>query len=232
MKRQVCLALVLTAAMVGTASAQEPPAGAAPAAAEPAPATAAAPAAAGGAFGQAGQIVLSTELDGSDLNGFHTDVSFIHTSRSMGGTSSNMFSLSPMGHYFVIPNVAVSAGLVIQHGDQPIGGQTVSATALGILVGAGYSLYLAPMFSIWPQLQIGYIHGSGSYMNVDVSTSQVPLLISVPVLWHPIEHFFVGLAPTFRTELSSSASVMGTSMDQSKQTDIGITAVIGGYFSM
>jgi hypothetical protein len=86
------------------------------------------------------------------------------------------------------------------------------------------------MLSVWPQLQIGYAHASFTVLNTDVTASTIPLTISVPLLFHPAEHFFLGLAPILRTQLTSSASAMGMSMDQSKQTDIGLTAVIGGYF--
>jgi len=235
MRRALLSASALVAAFVGTAHAQPagaPPPEAAPAPTEAAPAPAAAPAApATGGFGQAGQIAIMTALDGSDLN-INTDVSLIHQSQSMGGSSTTVYSLSPMAHYFVMPNLSVSAGIVIQHGSSPVSGSSssVSATGLGILVGAGYNLQLAPMVSLWPQLRIGYVHTSVSGTGISGSESMVPLEILVPVLFHPADHFFVGLGPVFRTQLSNSASSGSTSVDQPKETDIGLTAVIGGYF--
>jgi hypothetical protein len=221
--------------MAGTAFAQEPPPGAPPAA-EPTPAAAppsgAAPAAASGAFGQVGQIAIMTTLDDSMLS-VHPDASFVHMSQSGMGSapSTNSFSLVPTGHYFVIPNLSVSAGLIIQHG--PLApGTDVNVTTLGLMVGAGYNLYLMPNLSIWPQLQIGYAHGSATVMGVDASLSTVPLIVSVPFLYHPVEHFFLGLAPILRTQLTDSESAMGRSVDLPKQTDLGITGVIGGYFSL
>ncbi len=71
--------------------------------------------------------------------------------------------------------------------------------------------------------------GGGS---VSVSGYRIPLIVTVPVLWHPVEHFFVGVGPTLTTELAYSLSAMGQSMDQGKTTDIGLTAVLGGYFGI
>jgi hypothetical protein len=237
--RHLAGALALTLVAASAAQAQDTPA-AAPAEAPPAtppPAASGGGADTAGMFGQAGQIVLMTELDGSTLNIAHSDISFLHVGQSsvggMASSSANMFSLTPMGHYFIMPNVSISAGVVIVHGDIPTGGLgSASATALGLLVGAGYNLHLTPMLSAWAQLQIGYVHESFSFMNTDFTGSMVPLQISVPILFHPAEHFFLGLGPILRTQLSNSVSAMGVSMDQSKETDIGLTAVIGGYFGM
>jgi hypothetical protein len=123
MKRHLFAAAVALIAMAGTARAQTPEATPATVPAEPTSATpAAAPAGDTAAtFGRAGQIAIMTTLDDSDLN-IHSDVSLVHTSNSMGGSSQSTFSLSPTGHYFVIPNVSVSAGLIIQHGDVAVTG--------------------------------------------------------------------------------------------------------------
>ena len=54
----------------------------------------------------------------------------------------------------------------------------------------------------------------------------IPLVVTVPVLWHPASHFFLGLAPTLRTDLVAKLE----GMNIGKTTDVGLTAVIGGYF--
>ncbi len=82
------------------------------------------------------------------------------------------------------------------------------------------------MFSIWPHIGLAYDHQSFSYGGMDTSSYSIPLIVTVPVLWHPAQHFFLGLAPTLTTELISKSS----GNDLPKTTDIGLTAVIGGYF--
>ena len=75
---------------------------------------------------------------------------------------------------------------------------------------------------MWAKLALGYAHLSISSGNTSASGHTIPLGITVPFLYHPIEHFFFGLGPSFTTELSSSSS--------SKSTSIGISSVAGGYF--
>jgi len=229
--RSLITALAITMAATGAAQAQDQTPPADPAATPPAtpPATTNA---AGGGLGQVGQIALLIAMDGSSINLANSDVSFIHTSSSMGGGSANLFSLSPTAHYFVAPNISVSGGLIVQTGstsiDTGLGSVSVDATAIGINAGAGYNLPLTPMLSLWPQLQIGYVHTSASAGGNSASGYTIPLQVLVPLLWHPAEHFFLGIGGVFRTELASKME----SMDQAKQTDVGLNALIGGYFNL
>jgi len=80
--------------------------------------------------------------------------------------------------------------------------------------------------SLWPRLGIAYNHESFSVGSTDQSGYSLALRISVPVLWHPSSHFFLGAGPAFSTELLSKVE----GVDQGKATDIGLTALIGGYF--
>jgi hypothetical protein len=48
----------------------------------------------------------------------------------------------------------------------------------------------------------------------------------VPVLFHPVEHFFIGLGPYFAMDLSSKVE----DEDNYKDTAFGVQATVGGWF--
>lgn len=222
-------ALLLTPAF--HAMAQEP----APAAAEPppaaTPASAPAPASAPmgadpGAFGSLGQFAVSIDLPFMNEG---PQLAIVHQSHSMGGDSSTSIAIQPSLDYFVAPHVSVGGQVGIGHGSTglSVAGSTINQTVIGVEIRGGYELPLADTVSLWPRLGIGYNHtsysgGGGS----DSSGYDLDLLVSVPVLWHPASHFFLGAGPAFTTQLVNK--VQG--MSQSKETDIGLTAIIGGYF--
>lgn len=213
MRRLLRSATILLAMTTATAARAQAPEGAPPVV--PA-ATTSAPADVAAAFGQVRQIVVTGDAQ----------VSFAHNSASGGGGSSNTLTLMPSASYFVVPNVSVGVGLLIQHGSNSfntgVGSFSADVTTIGLILSGGYNLHLTPVLSMWAQLALGYAHTSTSSGNMSASGHTVPLGISVPFLYHPVEHFFFGLGPSFTTELSSSSS--------SKETSIGISSVVGGYF--
>ncbi len=222
-------ALLLAPAL--SAMAQEPPPAPAPAATEPppAPAAPATPPRASGGFGSAGQLVLSVDLP---FTNEAPQFAIYHESVSMGGTSSTIIAIQPSADYFVIPNLSVGGAIGVAHGNGVAGVPDASGTAVLIEARVGYNIPLNEMFSIWPHIGIAYEHVSVDFTGGSGSGNRVPLVVTVPVLWHAADHFFVGLGPTLTTDLSYSISVGGQSMDQPKTTDVGLTAVLGGYFGI
>ncbi|MFL5305170.1 MAG: hypothetical protein ACJ8F1_08150 [Polyangia bacterium] len=222
-------ALLLTPAF-HAAMAQEP----APAALEPPPATSTAPAAAPasnpmsagtGAFGSVGQLAVSVDLP---MTNEAPQFAIYHHSVSMGGPSITAINIQPSLDYFVAPNISVGGQIGVQHGSADLfgGSGNDTATAFGLELRGGYNLALNDMFSIWPHLGIAYEHVSISGGGTSATGYLIPLLVTVPVLWHPASHFFIGLAPTLRTDLVAKLE----GMNIGKTTDVGLTAVIGGYF--
>ncbi len=185
----------------------------------PAPAPAAAPSTIGGddnaaLFGVQGQFAVTDDLQ----------LSLLHQSFSMGGSSSTSVSFDPSLDYFVAPNLSVGGTLIIQHGDAT--GLSTDATRIGIGVRGGYDLRLANLISFWPQLQLAYAHDSVSSGGTDITGYDIQLAIFAPFLFHPVPHFFVGIGPAFATDLVSKVQ----SMSASKETDIGLQSVVGGHF--
>jgi opacity protein-like surface antigen len=223
-------ALLLTPAF-HAAMAQEP----APAAIEPPPATTPAPAAAApgasmgagtGAFGSQGQIAISVDLPFMNEG---PQLAIVHESSSMGGGSSTKIGIQPSLDYFVAPHVSVGGQVGIGHGSTglSVGGSSINQTVIGVEVRGGYELPLTDSVSLWPRLGIGYNHTSYSGGGgADSSGYDLDLLVSVPVLWHPASHFFIGAGPALTTQLVNKVE----GMSQPKTTDIGLTALIGGYF--
>jgi opacity protein-like surface antigen len=140
--------------------------------------------------------------------------------------------IQPSLDYFVIPNLSIGGAVGVAHGTGAVGVPDVSGTGILVEARVGYNIPLNDMFSIWPHLGIGYEHVSVDFNGGSGSGYRVPLIVTVPVLWHPADHFFLGVGPTLTTELANSITVNGQSMDQQKTTDVGLTAVLGGYFGI
>ena len=221
---KLCLsgAFALVIAASGVAFAQAPPANYPPEAAPPggtAGGTVAAPVAAGdlaGGFGVLGQLVVSDDVA---LNVIH---------QSQGDSSSWNIALQPALDYFIAPNISVGGSLGIAHGSSSTSGVSGSTdvTAIAIAVRGGYALRLTEMLSLWARLSLGYTHMSVSFGGMDQSGYQIPLQIFAPLMFHPVQHFFIGVGPALGLELVSK--VEGNSVD--KETDIGLLSTIGGYW--
>lgn len=218
----VALSLSLCTFAAAPARAQD---AAPPPPAAPAPAVGGPPAP--GAFGSQGQLVINTDIP---LHQTEPSLFLVHESASMGGGSSTTFGIVPSLDYFLAPNVSVGGIVGIQRESASADGLGGTGTVTGIIVGArvGYNVVLTDAFSLWPRLSLSYEHLSFSGSGVSASGYVIPLSIFVPVLWHPAQHFFVGLGPVFATNLISK--VEGN--DASKTTDIGIQATLGGYFNI
>jgi hypothetical protein len=168
-------------------------------------------------FGHMGQIVPS----GS--------VSFAWSSTKVPGgasVSDTAFTFAPTFGYFVIDNVLIG-GSLLGSIRSPESGDSI--TGFGIAVMGGYNVNLMEKFSLLPQLSLGYTSfGSGSG-DAKISNGRTGLEIFVPILWHVVPHFFLGIGPNLHTDLSSSTSVGGVSGDGDKVTTIGIMTTIGGW---
>jgi hypothetical protein len=196
------------------------------AAAPPAP-----PAAAPPMFGVEGQLLLSIDLPFMNEG---PQFAILHESSTMNGLSSTRIVVQPSVDYFVAPRLSIGAQLGIDHVSisippPPPGVDAIDAsnggTTLSVEARIGYDVPIADTISIWPRLGLGYTHTSTSYVYSPAVTGySVPLSLTVPFLWHPGSHFFVGAGPAFVTQLvDKSGGVSGP-----KTTDYGITALIGG----
>jgi hypothetical protein len=182
-------------------------------------------------FGAEGQLLLSIDLPFMSEG---PQFAIVHESSTMNGPSSTRIVVQPSVDYFVAPCVSMGAQLGVDHvsisipppppgveaADVSNGGTTLSVEAR-----VGYAVPIADAISIWPRLGLGYNHTSTSYVYTPaVDGYSVPLSLTVPFLWHPGSHFFVGAGPAFVTQLINKSE--GAS--RPKTTDYGVTALIGG----
>jgi len=180
-----------------------------------------------GDFGTKGQLSVNVDLPfTSDAPQF----AIYNTSQNMGGGSSTTVIIAPALDYFVAPNVSIGGQIGYRHESFTSAGSPVSQVGSGFVLGAraGINFPINGTLSFWPRLSLTYSTLSGG----GASTMVVPLGISAPLLWHPASHFFLGVGPFFATDLSSSYEVGGLSVDGVKTTDVGLQAVVGGYFGL
>ena len=172
-------------------------------------------------MGGQGQIVIAADIPFLTTSPVF---SIVRSSTNMNGGSATDIVIAPSADYFVAPNVSVGALLGLSM-TSVTGGDV---TTFGLMPRVGYSLSLTDVLSIWPRIGIGYVHTSVS--GGGGSGYVIPMLIEAPILWHPATHFFLGAGPMLSLELVDKATIAGTSMDQPKTTNFGITTMIGGYF--
>jgi hypothetical protein len=159
----------------------------------------------------------------------------VHETNTMNGPSSTRIVIQPSVDYFIAPNVSVGGELGIDHlsvstPSPPYGyGQATNnstgATAISAEARVGYNVSLTETVSLWPRLGLGYVYTTTSFPYApDATGHSIPLSLSVPFLWHPGGHFFVGGGPAIVTQLSNEIS----GANGSKSTDYGLLGLIGG----
>ena len=147
-----------------------------------------------GVFGDKGQVAISS------------DAALSISSKSISGVSGSTtnITLLPAVDYFVANNVSV--GGFIQLNYTATDGH--HDTTFGIGPRVGYNVAFSERFSFWPKLGLSYTNTTLSLptatpdVRVSQSDSHLALNIFAPVVFHPVQHFFVGFGPALDTDLS------------------------------
>lgn len=154
-----------------------------------------------GVFGLDGQLAISSDAG----------LSISNTSISGQDGSATVLVLRPAVDYFLIDNLSLGGFLGLEYASSPGGSSTVFAIGPRV----GYNVPLSRMFSIWPKL--GFSFASTSQETDDITTGDVTIEGEeetstsiafngyVPVMFHPVEHFFLGFGPALDTDLSGDA---------------------------
>ena len=164
-----------------------------------------------GVFGGRGQLAISTDA------GLYVST----TSTSGVDGSTTRLTLRPAVDYFVFNNI--SAGGVIGLDYTSTSGAHTTTFAIGPRV--GYNFAFAERFSFWPKLGFSYSSSSTSVAveptppGTSASGNHFALNVFAPVMFHPVQHFFVGFGPALDTDLTGDA----------KQTTIAGRLTVGGY---
>lgn len=167
----------------------------------------------GEVFGGKGQIAISS------------DAALVVSSASTSGVtgSTTTIQLHPALDYFVVQNISVGGFLGVDYsktGDS-------HATRLGIGPRVGYNLPLSDLLSVWPKIGFSYSSTSSSTTvntpagptSGTVTASSFALNLYVPLMFHPVQHFFAGFGPFLDTDLSGDI----------KQTVFGAKLTVGGW---
>ena len=135
-------------------------------------------------------------------------------SGSDGGTTS--IQLAPAADYFVIPNLSVGGFIGFDYVHS--GDSDSSRFSIGPRV--GYNLAFSDLISIWPKGGFSFAYTSDSQSGSESTTnSAFALNLFVPVMFHPVQHFFAGFGPFLDTDLSGD----------SKATAFGGKLTLGGW---
>jgi hypothetical protein len=169
-----------------------------------------------GIFGDRHELAISSDA-GFELS---------NTNLSGQGGSTTTLTLRPAVDYFVIDSLSIGGFLGLDY-TAPPGGST---TAFSIGPRVGYNLRFSERFSVWPKIGFSFASTTekrdavtlpdGTRVDpTDTTNTSVQLNIFVPVMFHPVQHFFIGLGPAFDLDLSGS----------NKATTIAARLTLGGW---
>ncbi|MET0390285.1 MAG: hypothetical protein ABW321_30215 [Polyangiales bacterium] len=133
---------------------------------------------------------------------------------------STYIAFAPAADYFIIDGFSIGGTLGIDYSNV----RDADTTRFTIGPRVGYNLSFTNMLGIWPKLGFAFAHSSTSVDvddNTEVSTSNsaIALNLFVPVMFHPVTHFFLGLGPYLDTDLSGDNRV----------TQYGVKLTVGGW---
>ena len=156
-----------------------------------------------GVFGDKGQVTVSS------------DAGLAMSSTSISGVngSTTTLTLRLAIDYFLANNVSLGGFIGLDYASA--GGAHSTTFAIGPRV--GYNLTFSERFSFWPKLGFSYSTTSFSAdtatpapdinLTTTTSGSHVALNLFALVMFHPIQHFFLGFGPALDTDLSGPAKV-------------------------
>ncbi|MCP3103063.1 hypothetical protein LZ198_29705 [Myxococcus sp. K15C18031901] len=158
----------------------------------------------GGAFGSAGQFVISSDASGN--LGYTTE-----------GAGYGFIRLNPSVDYFLKENLSIGSGVDIAAAFYD--GDTVAAFGLNARV--GYNIPLGEKVSVWPKGTVTLFLGDNILALQDGTGSAATVLLEgyAPFLYHVTPHFFVGAGPRLSIGLGDDVDVT-----------ISVGTTVGGYF--
>jgi hypothetical protein len=134
------------------------------------------------------------------------------TFESQNDADTTRFELAPTLLYFITDHWAIGGGftLGITSGD---GGDT---TLIGLQPTVGYNLPINDSWSFLPQGSIYFVALGG-----DADGQALGFEAYAPFLFHAASHFFLGIGPVLRADITSDAGEVFR---------FGATSIVGGYF--
>lgn len=152
-------------------------------------------------FGQAGQVAISSD---ASLD--------IRETMIKDGPNAFRIVLAPAADFFVVTGLSLGGFVSLDYtksGDS-------HATRFGIGPRVGYNVPFSDLLSLWPRVGFSYAHTSASGGG---SGDALALNFFVPLMLHPVEHFFAGFGPFLDVD----------TIGDTKATVIGGRLTLGGW---
>jgi hypothetical protein len=163
-------------------------------------------------FGDRGQIALSTE---SALQ-----VSSASTSGVPGSTTT--LTLGPTIDYFLVKSLSIGAFVLFDY--TKAGDNHSTRFVVGPQV--GYNFTLSDLISVWPKIGMSFASTDRTTAvsidgrtNASTTNSNLALNVYVPMMFHPVQHFYAGFGPFLDVDLSGDI----------KTTVFGLRLTLGGW---
>ena len=134
------------------------------------------------------------------------------TLEHQNGADVTDFLIAPTLLYFITDHWAIGGGFTLEI----VGGDGGSFTRLGLQPTAAYHLPINDNWTFLPQGSLYFIALGG-----DADGQTLGFELYAPFLYHLAPHFFAGIGPVLRADLSNDAG---------EAFVFGATSVIGGYF--
>jgi hypothetical protein len=169
-----------------------------------------------GVFGGEGQLAISSDA-GLSITSTSVD--------GVDGSASNV-TFRPAVDYFIVDSISLGGFLGFEYNSAPGG----DSTAFSVGPRVGYNVRLSNRVSVWPKLGFSLANTtqeteevvlpSGATIGGDEETNtSLQLNLFAPVMFHPVEHFFIGFGPALDLDLNGD----------NKATTLALRLTLGGW---
>jgi hypothetical protein len=137
-------------------------------------------------FGDPGQLVISSDANASIF------------AQLAPGDNTYVLQLSPAVDVFVARHLSVGAGADFSYQATTFSDSSADRYMwFGIAPRVGYDIPLSDHVSLWPKLgtDVGYSRILSGPVSGPAGHGYVSADLFIPVLFHPVPHFFVGFGP-------------------------------------
>jgi opacity protein-like surface antigen len=173
-------------------------------------------------FGAQGQLVPGGSLS----------FSYTSTKPPEGDSrSSTALWFGPQALFFVADYIAVGGALRYHSQSSGEGPSETSNSGWSVMPMGAANIPFVDFMSLF--IQLGVAYGASTQKiggNEGGTRSVLSLNLFVPLLFHPVSNFFIGVGPALDLEvLSKVKPPEGDSVDGRKDTTVGLGTIIGGY---
>jgi hypothetical protein len=164
-----------------------------------------------GIFGTKGQKAVSSDAG----------LSVSNTSVSGVDGSTTTLTLRPAVDWFFAENISLGGFVGVDYTSQTGG----SSSVISIGPRIGYNLPVSERMSVWPKIGFSLANTTvntdavGGIPDQEESNTSGQLNLFVPVMFHPVQHFFLGLGPALDLDLSG----------ENKATTVAVRLTLGGW---